>query len=77
MGYWKERQIEEGEQGWHFVDDRWVCADCVTDETLKAVVRAQLVQRSSTRQTPPSRARNRDGRRDPGGGSHMIAPLAR
>src|SRR6266540_2651420 len=46
MGYWKERQIEEGEQGWHFADDRWVCADCVTDEALKAVVCAQLVQRS-------------------------------
>lgn len=46
MGYWKNRQIEEDEQGWHYIDDRSVCSDCLTDEALKAVVQAHLTEPS-------------------------------
>jgi hypothetical protein len=45
MGYWKNRQIAEGEQGWRFIDDRFVCADCWDDYALKHVVRDNLAAR--------------------------------
>lgn len=36
MGYWKNRQIQEWDQGWSFVDDdRMVCAECFEDYAIK------------------------------------------
>lgn len=43
MGRAKDRMIQEKEQGWYFTDgERYVCADCVTDEALKEVVEGHL-----------------------------------
>jgi hypothetical protein len=43
MGYWKNRQIEEGEQGWHFIDDMFVCSKCFDDPTLSAIAHENAV----------------------------------
>ena len=38
MGYWKNRRIEENEQGWYF-SNRWICIRCVSDPYLKDTIR--------------------------------------
>src|SRR5215468_9826401 len=40
MGWAKDRQIQEWEQRWHFVDDDLaVCARCFEDEAIKGFIR--------------------------------------
>lgn len=41
MGYWKERLIEQEEQGWGY-SEKAICPQCVKDVYLKSVVRAAL-----------------------------------
>lgn len=39
MGYWKNRMINEQEQGWHFVDDSlYVCAECFDDDAIRQFI---------------------------------------
>jgi len=38
MGYWKNRSIEEGNQGWEFTDGS-VCGGCVEDDALRTILR--------------------------------------
>ena len=37
MGYWKDRQIIEHEQGWSMTD-HWICSDCLDEPVLKEAV---------------------------------------
>ena len=38
MGYWKNRAIKEGNQGWDFTDGS-VCGGCVEDDALRTILR--------------------------------------
>ncbi len=38
MGFWKNRAIEEGNQGWDFTDGS-VCGGCVEDDALRTILR--------------------------------------
>jgi len=38
MGYWKNRLMEQSDQGWDFTDGA-VCSGCVEDEALKTILR--------------------------------------
>lgn len=40
MGYWSERQIREGEQGWSETD-RFVCKACLDEPVLEAAIEAE------------------------------------
>ena len=42
MGYWKQRQIEEGELHVSLGSGETVCERCVGDEVLKQFVREHL-----------------------------------
>src|SRR4051794_25582091 len=37
MGYWKNRQIIEQEQGWSMTD-HWICSGCLDEPVLEAAV---------------------------------------
>jgi hypothetical protein len=39
MGFAKEQMLQEAEQGWSFTS-QYVCAECVNDYALKAVIGA-------------------------------------
>src|SRR5712691_3455659 len=39
MGYWKQRMIEEQEQGWKFVDGKDVCWKCFEDYAIRDFIR--------------------------------------
>jgi hypothetical protein len=50
MGYWKERLIEAAESGLvvEAADDKFVCAECVRDESLRDVVAESVADDTCT-----------------------------
>jgi hypothetical protein len=46
MGYWKNRQIEEDQQGWQYRDGENVCHRCITDPFLKDLIKVKASQHS-------------------------------
>ncbi len=46
MGYWKNRMIEQQEQGWDFLDeDVHVCAECFDDEAIKQFIESNAEEK--------------------------------
>src|SRR5258705_13481946 len=44
MGYEKDRQIDQDEQGWDYRDGTTICYRCLTDPYLRNMVKEQATQ---------------------------------
>ena len=45
MGYWKDRMIQQEDQGWTFVDDDLaVCAKCFEDDAIQAFIQDKATE---------------------------------
>ncbi len=48
MGYEKDRQIEQDEQGWDFRDDMSICHRCISDSYLKQMAKDRAREHECT-----------------------------